>query len=61
MLREQSIAHDYWTNVIDQLKIEERDTNKQYTIEETHWKQVTQLVHQADKIPNETLSTSSSH
>lgn len=50
MLREQSIAHDYWTDVINHLKKEEKYANKQYTAEETRWKQVTQLVHQADKI-----------
>ena len=38
MLRENSIAHGYWRNNIEQLKKEERNINNQYKVDEVHQK-----------------------
>ena len=49
ILREYSIARDYWINVINRLKNEEREANKEYTFDQTPWEQIVQLIHQEDK------------
>lgn len=52
MLREQSIAHNYWTKIINRIEKEERAANKQFIIEETDEKQVVQSADQANEMNN---------
>lgn len=56
ILHEYSIARDYWMNVINQLKKEEKEANKRHTIEETHWEQIVEVVHRYDKIGSQSLA-----
>ncbi|CAF0983348.1 unnamed protein product [Adineta steineri] len=53
ILRERSIAQDYWENVIECLKKEERHTIQQYSAEEANWKKVVKLVHESNKNHNQ--------